>query len=40
VTYVSNICKYYVEYRLIVADRERRAAAKKALESASGQAPR
>jgi membrane-bound lytic murein transglycosylase MltF len=40
VTYVSNIYKYYVAYRLIVADRERRAAAKKALESASGQAPR
>ena len=28
VTYVSNIYKYYIAYRLIVADRERRAAAK------------
>jgi membrane-bound lytic murein transglycosylase MltF len=35
VTYVSNIYKYYVAYRLVLADKERRAASKKALESAS-----
>jgi membrane-bound lytic murein transglycosylase MltF len=35
VTYVSNIYKYYVAYRLVVEDKERRAAAKKALESTS-----
>ena len=38
VTYVSNIYKYYVAYRLIVAEKERRAAAKQALES-SGEKP-
>lgn len=38
VTYVSNIYKYYVAYRLIVAEKERRAAAKQALES-SGERP-
>lgn len=31
VTYVSNIYKYYIAYRLIVADRERRTAAKAGL---------
>jgi membrane-bound lytic murein transglycosylase MltF len=31
VTYVSNIYKYYIAYRLIVADRDRRAAAKATL---------
>ncbi len=31
VDYVSNIYKYYIAYRLIVADRERRAAAKTAI---------
>jgi membrane-bound lytic murein transglycosylase MltF len=35
VTYVSNIYKYYVAYRLIVEEKERRAAAKHALEAAS-----
>jgi membrane-bound lytic murein transglycosylase MltF len=35
VTYVSNIYKYYVAYRLVVEEKERRAAAKQALESAS-----
>jgi membrane-bound lytic murein transglycosylase MltF len=35
VTYVSNIYKYYVAYRLIVEERERRAAAMKLLESTS-----
>jgi hypothetical protein len=28
VTYVSNIYKYYVAYRLVVEERERRAALK------------
>jgi membrane-bound lytic murein transglycosylase MltF len=36
VTYVSNIYKYYIAYRLVVAEKERRDAAKKALEAASG----
>ena len=40
VTYVSNIYKYYVAYRLIMADREKREATKKALESGIGRAPR
>jgi hypothetical protein len=31
VTYVSNIYKYYVAYRLVVEENERRAAAKAAL---------
>ena len=35
VTYVSNIYKYYVAYRLVLAERERRAAAKSALKPAS-----
>ena len=33
VTYVSNIYKYYVTYRLLSAQQERRAAAKAELES-------
>jgi membrane-bound lytic murein transglycosylase MltF len=37
VTYVSNIYKYYVAYRLVAEERERRAAAKEQLEAASGQ---
>ena len=36
VTYVSNIYKYYVAYRLFVEGRERREAAKEALESEGG----
>ena len=39
VTYVSNIYKYYVAYRLVVEEKERRAASKKALESASSKEP-
>jgi len=35
VTYVANIYKYYIAYKLILADRERRAAAKAALAKAS-----
>ncbi len=38
VTYVSNIYKYYVAYRLIVEEKERREAAKKTL-GATGQKP-
>jgi membrane-bound lytic murein transglycosylase MltF len=34
VTYVSNIYKYYVAYRLVMEEREKREAAKEALESA------
>src|SRR5512134_3113894 len=36
VTYVSNIYKYYVAYRLMNEDRERRATAKQKLQSATG----
>jgi membrane-bound lytic murein transglycosylase MltF len=36
VTYVSNIYKYYVAYRLVVAERERRDAAKESIGAASG----
>ena len=36
VTYVSNIYKYYVAYRLVMEEQERRDAAKKAFGSASG----
>ncbi len=36
VTYVSNIYKYYIAYRLIMDDRERRAAAKAAIAKKSG----
>jgi len=36
VTYVSNIYKYYVAYRLLVEEGERREAAKEALESEGG----
>jgi membrane-bound lytic murein transglycosylase MltF len=32
VTYVSNIYKYYVAYRLVLEENERRAAAKASLE--------
>ncbi len=35
VTYVSNIYKYYVAYRLALEERERRESLKKAIESAS-----
>jgi len=35
VTYVSNIYKYYVAYRLVMEERERRATAKTALKPAS-----
>lgn len=35
VTYVSNIYKYYVAYRLVVEQKTRRAAAKEALESSA-----
>jgi membrane-bound lytic murein transglycosylase MltF len=34
VTYVSNIYKYYVAYRLIVDENQRRAAAKERLKAA------
>jgi membrane-bound lytic murein transglycosylase MltF len=36
VTYVSNIYKYYVAYRLLEEERERREAAREALESEGG----
>jgi hypothetical protein len=36
VTYVSNIYKYYVAYRLVTEERERREAAKQELQSGSG----
>jgi len=36
VTYVANIYKYYVAYRLVVDETERRAAAKAALQDAEG----
>jgi membrane-bound lytic murein transglycosylase MltF len=36
VTYVSNIYKYYVAYRLVVEENERRDAAKASLKAASG----
>jgi membrane-bound lytic murein transglycosylase MltF len=35
VTYVSNIYKYYVAYRLIVEEKSRRATAKESLEAES-----
>lgn len=37
VTYVSNIYKYYVAYRLVVAELDRRSATKKALQGTVGQ---
>ena len=37
VTYVSNIYKYYVAYRLIVEERDRRSAAKETIKDSSGQ---
>jgi membrane-bound lytic murein transglycosylase MltF len=36
VTYVSNIYKYYVAYKLAVEDRERRAVAKDAVQKSVG----
>jgi membrane-bound lytic murein transglycosylase MltF len=39
VTYVSNIYKYYIAYRLIVADRDRRAAAKAGLAKRGSTSP-
>ena len=36
VTYVSNIYKYYVAYRLVLEERERREATKEALKAAEG----
>jgi len=35
VTYVSNIYKYYVAYRLLVDERDRREAAKAAVKKTS-----
>ena len=40
VTYVSNIYKYWVAYRLVLDQKARREAAKKSLEPASDQPPR
>ena len=37
VTYVSNIYKYYVAYRLAMGERDRREAAKTGLRSAGGE---
>ena len=37
VTYVSNIYKYYVAYRLVVEESERRTATKEALKTAEGE---
>jgi membrane-bound lytic murein transglycosylase MltF len=37
-TYVSNIYKYYVAYKLVIEDRERRAATKEELKSESSKA--
>jgi membrane-bound lytic murein transglycosylase MltF len=39
VTYVSNIYKYYVAYRLILEERERRATTKEAIGAASSKKP-
>jgi membrane-bound lytic murein transglycosylase MltF len=39
VTYVSNIYKYYVAYKLVVEERERRAAAKEAMQKSAGSKP-
>jgi membrane-bound lytic murein transglycosylase MltF len=39
VTYVSNIYKYYVAYKLVVAERERRAAAKEEVQKSVGSKP-
>jgi hypothetical protein len=36
VTYVSNIYKYYVAYKLAVEDRERRAVARDAVQKSVG----
>jgi membrane-bound lytic murein transglycosylase MltF len=40
VTYVSNIYKYYVAYRLLVEEKQRREAAKQAIGSAAGSTDR
>ena len=39
VTYVSNIYKYYVAYKLVVAERQRRAAAKEEIQESLGSTP-
>jgi hypothetical protein len=39
VTYVSNIYKYYIAYRLVVAERDRRKAAKEGMKSAHQDKP-
>jgi membrane-bound lytic murein transglycosylase MltF len=39
VTYVSNIYKYYVAYKLVVAERQRRAAAKEEVQQSVGGKP-
>jgi membrane-bound lytic murein transglycosylase MltF len=39
VTYVANIYKYYVAYKLVVEESERRAAAKEAVKAAGGGKP-
>jgi hypothetical protein len=39
VTYVANIYKYYVAYKLVVEGRERRDAAKEAVKKAAGVKP-
>jgi membrane-bound lytic murein transglycosylase MltF len=36
VTYVSNIYKYYVAYKLVMEDRERRSSAKDAMQKSVG----
>jgi membrane-bound lytic murein transglycosylase MltF len=39
VTYVSNIYKYYVAYTLVIAERDRRAAAKESIKAQGGATP-
>jgi membrane-bound lytic murein transglycosylase MltF len=39
VTYVSNIYKYYVAYKLVVEERERRAGAKEGMQTSPGSQP-
>jgi membrane-bound lytic murein transglycosylase MltF len=39
VTYVSNIYKYYVAYKLAVEERQRRAGAKQVIQNSSGSQP-
>ena len=36
VTYVSNIYKYYIAYRLVMEENERRQAAKKSITTGGG----